>query len=414
MKGKILGSRYKIIDYLAEGGFGRTYLAEDTQLPGRDICLVKQLYPSRSDPRFMTIARRLFATEASTLHHLGHHQQIPKLLAYFEEEEKFYLVQQYIEGVTLTEELNSGLRWTELEAIAFLQDGLNVLQFVHEQRVIHRDIKPDNIIRCKSDGKLVLVDFGSVKEVLQEQQEQQTNIGELTIAVGTQGYMPTEQARGKPRPTSDIYALGMIAIQGLTGISPLDLPEDEEGEILWESAADISPELAEILTRMTRYHFKDRYKSAREVLQALDKLPNLATKVQSFTNLQPASDISLDGTASVSQMPKLTVLPTAIHTAEPIERNEASQQIANSDRQFDDTVINSQFIIRSPVKQSKSRIFSLAIAFLVVSLVGVGLYSLVQQPALEPEIDTIEERQESQPKEPTRRLPQGEGFRKNL
>ena len=414
MKGKILGSRYKIIDYLAEGGFGRTYLAEDTQLPGRDICLVKQLYPSRSDPRFMTIARRLFATEASTLHHLGHHQQIPKLLAYFEEEEKFYLVQQYIEGVTLTEELNSGLRWTELEAIAFLQDGLNVLQFVHEQRVIHRDIKPDNIIRCKSDGKLVLVDFGSVKEVLQEQQEQQTNIGELTIAVGTQGYMPTEQARGKPRPTSDIYALGMIAIQGLTGISPLDLPEDEEGEILWESAADISPELAEILTRMTRYHFKDRYKSAREVLQALDKLPNLTTKVQSFTNLQPASDISLDATASVSQIPKLTVLPTAIHTAEPIERNEASQQIANSDRQFDDTVINSQFIIRSPVKQSKSRIFSLAIAFLVVSLVGVGLYSLVQQPALEPEIDTIEERQESQPKEPTRRLPQGEGFRKNL
>lgn len=408
MKGKIVGSRYKIIEYLAEGGFGRTYLAEDTQLPGRDICLVKQLYPSRKDPQFLAIARRLFKTEASTLHNLGHHRQIPKLLAYFEEEEKFYLVQQYIKGATLTKELNAERVWLESEAIAFLRDGLNVLQFVHEQRVIHRDIKPDNIIRRESDNKLVLVDFGSVKEVLKGQQ---TNVGQLTVAVGTQGYMPTEQARGKPRPTSDIYALGMIAIQALTGIAPLDLPENEEGEIIWESFANVSQEFSAILTRMTRYHFKDRYQSAKDVLEALDKLPSVATKVQSLTNVQSLVSPSIAST-SISEPAKFVELPSVTSI---VNRDNFSPSATRNHHPLDATAIESKFVKQSLVKSKNNNILKIAIAIFLVSATGVGIYLIIKQPASELEINSPNNQElETKPQHPVKRLNQGEGFRKDL
>ncbi len=408
MKGKILGSRYKIIEYLAEGGFGRTYLAEDTQLPGRDTCLVKQLYPSRSDPQFLAIARRLFKTEASTLHNLGHHRQIPTLLAYFEEEETLYLVQQYIKGATLTKELSGDGVWRESKAIAFLQDGLNVLQFVHEQRVIHRDIKPDNIIRRESDDKLVLVDFGSVKEVLKGQQ---TNIGQLTVAVGTQGYMPTEQARGKARPTSDIYALGMIAIQALTGIAPLDLPEDDESEVMWESLGNVSQELSAILTSMTRYHFKDRYQSAKDVLQALDKLPNVATKVQSLTEVQSSVSPSIAST-SISEPAKFVELPSVTSV---VNRDDFSHTATKNHHDINATVINSKSAKQSPDKSKNLNFLWCAIAFLLVSTVGIGLYFTMSQPASELENEApIDKELEDKPPKPIERLKQGDGFRKDL
>ncbi|WP_052055306.1 serine/threonine-protein kinase [Myxosarcina sp. GI1] len=268
MQGKILGSRYQVIEFIGKGGFGKTYLAEDTLLPGRDKCVVKQLYPSVDDVNFVKTARRLFKTEAETLHSLGSHDQIPQLLAYFEEEEKFYLVQQYVEGHTLSKALVPGQTWSEAKVIELLRDCANILNFIHSKGVIHRDIKPDNLICRNSDNKLVLVDFGSVKEVIVEQ----TQLLPSTVAVGTRGYMPMEQARGMPRPTSDIYALGIIGIQALAGMSPLSLPEDDDGELIWQDRAEVSPQLAEILNKMTRSHFKQRYQSAREVLDSLDSL----------------------------------------------------------------------------------------------------------------------------------------------
>lgn len=163
MKGKILGSRYLVLEYIAEGGFGKTYLAEDTQLPGKDLCIVKQLAPSFNAPKLLEIARRLFKTEATALHSLGHHPQIPELLAYFEEAEKFYLVQQYISGQTLDKELIPKQSWSAARVIDLLKDCLNILKFIHEKGVIHRDLKPANLIRRDTDGKIVLVDFGTVK-----------------------------------------------------------------------------------------------------------------------------------------------------------------------------------------------------------------------------------------------------------
>jgi serine/threonine protein kinase, bacterial len=266
---KILQSRYKIVKFIGKGGFGKTYLAEDLLMPSEGSkCVVKQLYLAIDNEAFLDTARRLFKTEAETLQKVGTHNCIPRLLAYFENENQFYLVQQYIEGHTLSQELNSGQIWTEAQVISLLKDCLNILDFIHAQGVIHRDVKPDNLIRRSQDGKLVLVDFGTVKEVIIAQ----TQFIPSTVAVGTRGYMPTEQALGKPRITSDIYALGMIAIQALTGSHPLKFQENDEGEIIWHSQTPIRTELANIISQMVRYHFKDRYQSARKVLEAIDSI----------------------------------------------------------------------------------------------------------------------------------------------
>jgi serine/threonine-protein kinase len=275
MQGQLLRSRYRILQYLAKGGFGKTYLAEDTLLPGDNRCVVKQLYPAVDSPKILEIARRLFKKEAEALKKLGIYDQIPQLLAYFEEKQKFYLVQQYIDGHTLKKELVSGQTWTEAKVIEFCQDCLQILDFIHNQGIIHRDVKPDNLIRRRQDSKLVLVDFGTVKEVISAQTQMMTP----TVAVGTKGYMPTEQAMGKPRINSDIYALGIIAIQALTGVHPLQFQEDDNGEIIWQSQAEVSSQLAVILSKMVRYHFQDRYQSAREVLEALDCLDINTAKI---------------------------------------------------------------------------------------------------------------------------------------
>lgn len=267
MIGKLLDHRYQVIRVLAMGGFGQTYIAQDTRRPGNPICVVKHLKPG-TDPRVFDTSKRLFNSEAETLEKLGNYDQIPRLLAYFDENQEFYLVQEYIEGHTLAEELTPGKRWSESQVIQLLQEVLEILEFVHSQGVIHRDIKPDNIIRRASDNKLVLVDFGAVKQ-LRTQLVTVGGQGSATVVIGTPGYMPTEQGQGKPRPNSDIYSLGIIAIQALTGLQATELQEDPEtGEIIWQESVTVNSRLAAVLTKMVRYHFKDRYQNATEALQA--------------------------------------------------------------------------------------------------------------------------------------------------
>ena len=266
----LLSGRYKISKSLGAGGFGRTYLAQDTQLPGNPICVVKKLMPARQDTRFLQIARRLFNSEAEILQSLGKHHQIPELLAYFEDNQEFYLIQQYIDGHTLSEELPPVQNvQNESFVMEMLKQVLEVLEFVHQHRVIHRDIKPTNIIRCAQDNRLVLIDFGAVK-LMQPPSIDQTELA--TVAIGTRGYAPPEQFAGHPRLCSDIYALGMIGIQAITGIAPQELhPDAETGNVIWRQAAEVSEELAAILDKMVCYHFSDRYQSATEVLQDLKR-----------------------------------------------------------------------------------------------------------------------------------------------
>ncbi|MBW4477756.1 MAG: CHASE2 domain-containing protein [Tolypothrix brevis GSE-NOS-MK-07-07A] len=268
----LLSGRYKIAKVLTSGGFGCIYIAEDTQRPSNPNCIVKQLMPARRDPIFLEVARRLFNTEAEILEILGEHHQIPKLLAYFEDNQEFYLVEEYIPGHTLSEELPPIKRGVQQELFVreMLKEILEILAFVHQHRVIHRDIKPSNIIRSKIDNRLVLIDFGAVK-LMQPPTSEETELA--TVAIGTRGYAPPEQFAGHPRLNSDIYALGMIAIQALTGVLPQELPPDlETGNVRWRQWAKVSDELATILDKMVRYHFSDRYQSSVAVLQDLKRI----------------------------------------------------------------------------------------------------------------------------------------------
>lgn len=280
MIGKLLGGRYQVIKNLGTGGFGQTYAAEDTHRPGSPKCVVKHLKPASSNSSFLQSARRLFQSEAEALEKLGSHDQIPRLLAYFEEDKEFYLVQEFIQGHPLTAQLQPGERWSESQVRQLLLEVLGILEFVHSNGVIHRDIKPNNIIQRHQDNRIVLVDFGSVKQtwkqVVTAQGQTSTTFSDTisaTIGIGTPGYMPTEQGRGRPRPNSDIYALGIIAIQALTGLNPMQFEEDADtGEILWQHQAHVSNELASVITKMVCYHFKDRFQTTAEVLEALKSI----------------------------------------------------------------------------------------------------------------------------------------------
>ncbi len=269
--GKILRNHYKIINQLGSGAFGDTYLATDIDLPDSPYRVVKHLCPKYLDQSGMAIAKQLFEREAKVLYSLGQqHNQIPQLYAHFEEQGQFYLVQEYIAGHDLAEELPLGQRLSEAHTLTLMRELCSVLSFVHQHNVIHRDIKPQNIRRRDNDGKLVLIDFGAVKEinVLQRDAQGQTQV---TVAIGTSGYMPSEQANGRPKLSSDVYAVGIIALQALTGISPQQLPEDPNtGKVLWRDyAPHVSDDMAEVLNRMVQDHFSQRFPSATEVLTAL-------------------------------------------------------------------------------------------------------------------------------------------------
>ncbi len=285
----LLGGRYQIVTTLGSGGFSKTYVAEDTHRPGNPKCVVKHLQPANSNQSFLESARRLFNCEAETLEKLGHHDRIPRLLAYFEENQEFYLVQEFIEGQLLTNKLQPNQRWTENQVWEFIKEILEILVFIHAQGFIHRDIKPSNIIQRQQDNKLVLVDFGAVKQNWVQLLSQTSNIEmPATVGIGTPGYMPMEQARGRPRPNSDIYALGAIASQALTGLYPMQLEEDfETGELLWRQHAQVSDAIAVIITKMVRYHFKDRYESATDALAEIQQLAPLYLPTQINLDLAP-------------------------------------------------------------------------------------------------------------------------------
>lgn len=279
-------SPYKVIKKLGSGSFGHVYLVTNEQT--QQQCVIKILHPASQQPNFIKQAKRLFKQEGEILKKLNH-PQIPKLIDYFEEDGEFYLVEEYIQGHTLRNELKPNQSWSEAETIKLLQEGLSILKDIHHCGIIHRDVKPDNFIRRQQDGKLVLIDFGAVKEFNIEQ----SRLIDPTVALGTRGYMPTEQARGKPYKNSDIYALGMIAIQALTGKNPMDLDEDEEGEIIWRDGLNINPSLADILSQMVRYHHKLRYQCADDVIKALNHYQQPQSSIPS-TKLIENSPLPLD------------------------------------------------------------------------------------------------------------------------
>ncbi|MCC5620695.1 serine/threonine-protein kinase [Nostoc sp. CHAB 5715] len=273
--GKLLQGRYQIIQSLDAGVFGQTYIAVDVDYPENPKCVVKQIKVSSSESGYLEMLRLLFLTETQTLKLLGSHHQIPEFIACFEENDQFYLVQEWIEGYALTRELpiaqQWGCLWSEREVVEFLIDVLDILEFVHSHNVIHCDIKPENLIRRHSDFKLALIDFGSIQSI-------DFGIGAqlpiYRIPVTSLGYIPPEQFIGQTQPNSDIYALGMIAIQALTGLEPLQLKADPyTHEIVWRSEnTPVNDYLAAVLSQMIRYDYQNRFQSAGEVLRVLKQI----------------------------------------------------------------------------------------------------------------------------------------------
>ncbi|MEM9568738.1 MAG: serine/threonine-protein kinase, partial [Cyanobacteria bacterium P01_E01_bin.34] len=226
----------------------------------------------------LQLAQRLFNTEAEVLHQLGTHEQIPQLLAYFEEAGDFFLIQEFIDGTLLFDRLKTRQRWFESDVTQFLEDVLTLLCFVHNSGAIHRDIKPGNLIQ-RPDGKWVLLDFGAVKQVHLTQLQVARDMS-ITVAVGTPGYLAPESICGKPRFSSDIFSLGVVAICALTGLSPDAIQGDPvslrpksfqsvNAKDWRDLRPDISDRLKAILGRMTQLNFALRYTTAQQVLTDL-------------------------------------------------------------------------------------------------------------------------------------------------
>ena len=272
----LIQDRYRALRIIGQGGFGKTFLAQDEGKPSKPKCVIKQFI--YDDPATLREAQRLFEQEAVRLDDLGRHPQIPELLAHCEQEGRQYLVQEFIDGENLLQELHRAGRFSEAKIKDLLLDLLPVLQFIHAGQVIHRDIKPENIIRRRSDGKLVVVDFGAAKMA------SQTALQKTGTTIGSAGYAAPEQAFGKALFASDIYSLGVSCLHLITNVNPLTMYDPVEG-FAWRDFLvnqKVSNELGQILDKMTQPSVKQRYQSVAETLQVLQP------KVSSLVTPQPS------------------------------------------------------------------------------------------------------------------------------
>ncbi len=269
---------------LGRGGFGATFLARDQSLPGLPPCVIKQLCPTTRDPNLLEMARDLFQREANILGKIGNHPQLPRLLDYFEKTNEFYLVQEYVSGSTLQKEVKRSGPFTEERVRQFLGEILPVIQYIHRNQIIHRDIKPANLIRREQDQQLVMIDFGAVKDKVNQPSVDPSDQTALTAyAIGTPGYAPPEQMAMRPVYASDLYAIGVTCVYLLTGISPKDLPYDPRtGELRWQERVVVGSHFAQVLTKLLDISVHSRYQTADDVVEDLDIAPYLESLSQSM------------------------------------------------------------------------------------------------------------------------------------
>jgi serine/threonine protein kinase len=286
VENEIFTKRYLIQSLLGRGGFGVTFLARNIRLPGQPFCVIKKFAPIFTDPKLVAIAHDQFGLESLMLSRLGSHAQIPTLLDYFQIDGECYLVEEYIPGTVLSELVSNKHKFTEAEIENFLTQMLRLLAYIHSHQVIHRDIKPQNIILCQTDRRFVLVDFGAVKDLAPT-----TNLikqAEYSTAVGSPGFAPPEQLANYPVYASDLYALGMTCIYLLTGKESSEFATDPYTcELIWADDLEISIDLIEIINKLTQMPLTDRYQSATQVLVALENRSTRA-KLRSYLDQKHA------------------------------------------------------------------------------------------------------------------------------
>jgi len=323
--GTILQNRYRVLSILGQGGFGRTYLAED-QGRFNELCALKELLPPQDNAYALEKSKELFQREAQILYQIQH-PQIPQFRATFEQDQRFFLMQDYVEGKTyralLDERKTQGYVFSEAEVIQILQQVLPVLSYIHGKGIIHRDIAPDNIMLRQSDRLPVLIDFGVVKELATRIQSPDTVRQSTTV--GKLGYAPTEQMQtGRAYPNSDLYALAVTAVVLLTGREPQELFDETTMTWRWQRLVNVSPAFAMVLNRMLSYRTTDRYQSAQDVLQAIQSPPNVTPVPQTSPPIatqpqpqqQPPSS-SIDTVAVGRRNIDPTVTPTNITRSDP-------------------------------------------------------------------------------------------------
>ena len=264
----LLAERYRAVKIIGQGGFGRTFKAVDEFKPSQPFCVIKQFFPQAQGTENVEKAAELFAQEAVRLESLGKHPQIPELLAFFTQDNRQYLIQEFIDGENLQQELETVGAFNETQIWQLLNDLLPVLKFIHSQKVIHRDIKPENIIRRPHSGKkseLVLVDFGAAKYATHNA------LSVTGTVIGSAGYAAPEQAIGKAIFASDIYSLGVTCIHLLTQIQPFELFDMSENDWVWRDflILPISDNLGAILDRMIVAATKKRFQSVQEILTVI-------------------------------------------------------------------------------------------------------------------------------------------------
>ncbi|GGA25823.1 VIT domain-containing protein [Okeania sp. KiyG1] len=276
----LLAERYRALEIIGEGGFGRTFKAVDEFKPSKPLCVIKQFFSTVQDAKSIQKATELFEQEAIRLETLGKHRQIPELFAHLVQDNHQYLVQEYIAGQNLAEELATEGVFSEAKIREFLNEMLPILEFVHSHQVIHRDIKPENIVRIANSERdenqknsLVLVDFGAAKFT------SKTALAKTGTLIGSAAYIAPEQVRGKAIFASDIYSLAITCIYLLTGVAPFDLFDSSEDSWVWRDylKSPVSLQLSQILDKMLKTATKNRYQTAREILHDLNSYPELTT-----------------------------------------------------------------------------------------------------------------------------------------
>lgn len=276
----LLKQRYRAMKPIGQGGFSRTFLARDEDKPSMPLCVIKQFYPQAQGTGTLAKAIELFNHEAMRLEELGKHRQIPELLAYFTQDDRQYLLQEFIDGLNLSQELQQNGVYSENQIQHFLNELLRILQFCHQKQIIHRDIKPENIIRrqnpAKLKGQIVLVDFGASKVVTQ------ASLQQTGTSIGSPEYVAPEQMRGRALFASDIYSLAVTSIHLLTARSPFDLYDINNDVWLWRNylQASISGDLGKILDKMMATTPARRYQTVDEVLRDLNTLPTVISQTQ--------------------------------------------------------------------------------------------------------------------------------------
>jgi serine/threonine protein kinase len=292
--GTVLQNRYRIVQILGQGGFGRTYLAED-QRRFNELCAIKELIPTPTGAAAWEKAQELFHREAAILYQIEN-PQIPKFREKFEQDQRLFLVQDYVAGRTYRELLSQrqavGQTFTETEVLQLIRSLLPVLEHIHGRGIIHRDISPDNIILRDGDSQPVLIDFGVVKELATRMQSPQMTTPVTTV--GKLGYSPTEQMQtGRAYPSSDLYALAVTAIVLLTGKEPSELFDENQLSWTWQRWVRVNPVFAQIINRMLSHAPGDRFQSAVEVSQALQSIDRPNVPVPTLPDISRVQTIAV-------------------------------------------------------------------------------------------------------------------------